>query len=373
MNLRFGGTQWLNYPIRIAVALGGIAAGCLPYNFEICGHCRVVPKSEAGLRAQLTDEIATVYVADGDLVDAGSVVATLVGRDVDADLAKAKADVEFATAFLKQMRSGYRAEDIAAAVSKLESVTSQLAYAEQQVDRNSNLLGKSAVAQSAYEKSISSRDSLKSEMAAVKENVSKLQAGYRQEEIDEAKAKLAKAEAEFELQTKKASLKEIKSPIRGIICKPVIEAMAGHTVVPGDLIAVVQDREQLLVQVMADEAAAYHVKKGMPVKLRLWGNYGGLITGRVDRIVATAVDEGKLAAEGFRTDRESTMMQQRYPDSHWRYIQVMVALDESSTRESLMPGMTGEARIVVADDSFWGAVTRDLGRLVFVEVWSWLP
>ncbi|WP_029246526.1 HlyD family secretion protein [Schlesneria paludicola] len=373
MNLRFGGTQWLNYPVRIAVALGGVAAGCLPYNFEICGHCHIVPRSEAGLRSQLTDEIAMVYVGDGDLVDAGSVVARLVGRDVDADFAKARADVEYATAFLKQMQSGYRPEDIAAAVSKLESVTSQLSYAEQQVDRNSNLLGKSAVAQSAYEKSISSRDSLKSEMAAVKENVSKLQAGYRQEEIDEAKAKLAKAEAELQLQTKKNALKEIKSPIRGTICKPAIEAIAGHTVVPGDLIAVVQDREQLLVQVMADEAAAYHVKKGMPVKIRLWGNYGGLITGRVERIVATAVDEGKLATEGFRTDRESTLMQQRYPDSHWRYIQVMVKLDENAARESLMPGMTGEARIVVAEDSFWGALTRDLGRLVLVEVWSWLP
>ncbi|HEY2761497.1 MAG TPA: HlyD family efflux transporter periplasmic adaptor subunit [Pirellulales bacterium] len=371
MSIRFGGSWFVRWPVRSFVLLGIVLAGFLPYKFEVGGHCRIVAQSEVGLRCQLQDEIGHIYAADGQQVEENGLVATLVGRDVDAQLVQAKSEVIYCEAYLKLAKEGFRDEDVAAAADKVVSLESSLTFAEADLKRQKDLLGRSAAAPNEYDRALSVRDSAKASLAAGQEVYNKLKAGYRQEGIDEAEAKLAKAKADLDLAEKKSALKEIRSPIRGTLSTPSIELHEHQAVVAGDLIAVVQDRSTLNVEILADEAAAAEVRKGMDVKIRLWGNYGDLLSGKVERVAISAISEAESAAEPFRTDKESTRAQQRYPDDHWRYVRIIAKLEEPN--DKLLPGMTGEARIVISDDCFWGTLVRDINRLIFVEVWSWLP
>lgn len=69
MTIRFGGRWLVRWPVRWLVLAGVLAAGLLPYKFEVGGHCRIVPQSEFGLRCQLQDEIDRIYVTDGQQVE----------------------------------------------------------------------------------------------------------------------------------------------------------------------------------------------------------------------------------------------------------------------------------------------------------------
>jgi multidrug efflux pump subunit AcrA (membrane-fusion protein) len=233
------------------------------------------------------------------------------------------------------------------------------------------LLSRSAAATNEYEHALSTRDSTKATLAGAQANYDKLKAGYRPEEIEQAAAKLAKAKAQLQLAVQKCKLTEIRSPIRGTLATPRIELHEGQTVFPGDLVAVVQDRSTLYAEILADEAAAAEVQNGMSVKVRLWGNYGDLVTGTVEHVAISAVSEAVTAAEPFRSDRESNQTQMRFPEDHWRYVRILAKFDNVDPR--LLPGMTGEARIVVADDCLWATLWRDVRRIALVEVWSWLP
>jgi multidrug resistance efflux pump len=371
MAIRYGGSWHVRWPIRTLVLLVIVLVGMLPYKYEVGGQCRIVPTSEFGVRSQLQDELQRIYARDGDSVEANGVIAKLVGRDSEAERAEAKADVDDAEAFYKMTKSGFRAEDIAAAEDQVASLTSALTFADAELKRQKDLLSRSAAATNEYEHALSTRDSTKANLAAAQSNYDKLRAGYRAEEIDQAAAKLAKAKAQLHLAEQKCTLTEIRSPIRGTLATPTIEMHEGQAIFPGDLIAIVQDRSTLYAQILADEAAAAEVQPGMEVKIRLWGNYGELLTGKVERVAISAVSEASSAAEPFRTDRESSQTQQRYPDDHWRYVRILAKFEDTNVK--LLPGMTGEARIVVADDCFWATMWRDVRRIALVEVWSWLP
>jgi multidrug resistance efflux pump len=369
--IRYGGRWFLRWPLRLLILAGIVAAGFLPYNHEIGGQCRVVAVREVALRAQLQDEIAEILVADGDQVMAGQVIATLSGREERAALAEAEADVEYAEANLKQVETGPREEDITKAANMVAMWQSQVEYWDGEHKRQKGLVASQAGAVNSMEKALSSFNSAKSMLISAQEEERKLRAGHRDETIAAAQSRVSKAIAHLRLQEQRMPLCEIKCSMTGTISTPGLQLRAGQTVSPGDLIAVVRDQSSLRLEVLADEAAADSVHTGQVVKARLWGLYGDLITGLVSQVGFATTDKAQFIIEPFRSDRETRQEQARFPGSDTRFLKVVVGFEKADPR--LLPGMTGEARIVVGEDYFWNALWRPIKRFLLVEVWSWLP
>lgn len=369
--IRYGGAWFLRWPLRLLLLAGVVAAGFLPYKFEVGGRCRVVAGREVALRAQLQDEIAEVLVADGDQVSADQTIATLAAREEHARLAESQADVDYAEANLKQLQTGPREEDITKAVHMAAMWRSQVEYWEAEHKRQEGLVANQAGALNAMEKALSSHNSAKAMLIAAEEEERKLRAGSRDETIAAAQALLDKALATLELQQQRTPLKEIRSSMAGTVSTPGLKLRVGQTVSPGDLIAVVRDLSSLQLEVLADESAAESVQPGQEVKIRLWGRYGELITGKVERVASAASDKAQLIIEPYRTDRENRQEQARFHESDNRYVKVIVAFSQADPQ--VLPGMTGEARVVVGEDYFWNALWRPIKRFLLVEVWSWLP
>lgn len=369
--IRFGGSPLLRWPIRIGLLVMLIGAGFLPYKYEVGGGCRVVAVEEAAIRAQLNDEIAKILVEDGDSVQAGQVIATLAARDERAALAEAKADVDYAAANLKLLEDGPRAEELTKAKEMVGMWNSQVDFWTTEHQRQKGLVDSHAGSLSEMEKAFSSLMSAKSMQSAAKEELGKLESGHQEATIAAARAQLEKAKASLAFQQEQAPLIEIRSTINGTVSTPGVRLRTGQAVSPGDLIAVVRDVSSLKVEVLADEAAASTVEPGQPVKIRLWGLYGQLVSGTVESKEPMASEKAELTIEEFRSDRETRQEQIRFQESDDRFVKILVSLDEPNP--SLVPGLTGEARVVVADSCFWNALWRPIERFALVEVWSWLP
>lgn len=85
------------------------------------------PVHAVNLAFQTTGVVASVNAAVGDRVNAGSVIARLDTRDLQAQLAQAKADVDTQTAKLQSLEAGSRPEDIASARAALQKAEQDLA------------------------------------------------------------------------------------------------------------------------------------------------------------------------------------------------------------------------------------------------------
>jgi multidrug resistance efflux pump len=373
--VRGGGSWWLRWPIRfVLLAAGLVALAVTPYNYEVCGECRILPGSQCGVRSQLSDEIVRMYVSEGGYVQPGDMIATLSGVEVRAQLAEAEAQLKHDEAELDLLVSGPLDEQVQMAADRVESAKAAYDHAQIELDRNRVMFGRGAISAADLDKYITSRDSAQEKLDSAREKLWKLKEGYRSERVRAAEALVKKDEEKVAYYKEQVKKTDIRTPIGGHVVLPYMEQRVGHHVNPGDLVTVVQDTTTLQVEIAADDVAALDLKEGMVVKVRLYGTWGRLLTGRVQRITLTSETDGKWGNMPVRTDKE--MYQEQQVNSQTKngsyHVRVYATLDEAPA--NLSPDMTGYARIIVdEDDQLWRSVARPLARFLRTEVWYWLP
>jgi hypothetical protein len=369
--IRGGGPWWFRWSVRIAVAASIVVLGFLPYHYEIGGDFRVAPKQERGLRSLLADELAEVRIQDGQDVPADYVVAVLSAREEESAVELAKAELKQAQANLDLLRAGSRPEDIQLAELQLELYQTQTAFRENELTRVKKLRESNSATPQELERAQRASDVATSMVEIAKERLGKVKNGPRAEEVQEAEAAVEAAKVKLDLNQRKLALREIKTPIAGRIASPGLAAKQGQFLQEGELLAVVQDISQVHAEMAADEAAAANIKVGMPVKLRLNGTYGELLMGKVSAIHAHAQPYPHFANASVRSDREQSLQGAKLDGDEDRFVAVVIDLDDREYQ--VVPGMTGYARVVVANDYFWSVLGRSLARFFRVDVWSWLP
>lgn len=123
--LVWGGYELWFAPKTIAYDTATAARGTLVQIVSVTGN--TAPVHGVQLAFQTTGVIAAVNAAVGSHVDAGSIIASLDTRDLQAQLAQAKANVDTQTADLQSLQAGSRPEDIAAAQAALGKAQQDLA------------------------------------------------------------------------------------------------------------------------------------------------------------------------------------------------------------------------------------------------------
>ena len=136
----------------------------------------VQPVQRVNLSPKGSGRIAELFVEQGDRVAAGQIVARMESRDVEAQLAQAKAREASVRAKLAQIEAGNRSEDIASARARLEQAEASLAQVQ---------------AGSRVEEVAGARARLQQTQAGLQ----RLRAGSRVEEVSQARARLAQAQA----------------------------------------------------------------------------------------------------------------------------------------------------------------------------------
>ncbi|KAA1193848.1 secretion protein HlyD [Photorhabdus heterorhabditis] len=168
-------------------------------------------------------KLASLQVDEGDTITANQVIGQLDNAPFINALNKAKATRDSAKAHLAMMEYGYRTEEIAQVRSEVAQREAAWRFADNFLKRQQGLWQSKVISANELEDAKTNRNQALAALQAAKDKLNQFQAGYRKEEITEAKGQLAQAEAtvaqaELDLQDT-----HLTSPSPGTILTRAIE------------------------------------------------------------------------------------------------------------------------------------------------------
>jgi HlyD family secretion protein len=145
--------------------------------------------------AEASEPILALAVTEGARVQAGDLILSLDPRRTDAQLAQAQAEQRKAEAALAELRHGTRIETIDAARATLAGAESTQTNAKRERDRLAEIRKRGLIAQADLDNADTALRTASASAGAARANLSELLNGTRIEDIDQAEAALASAQA----------------------------------------------------------------------------------------------------------------------------------------------------------------------------------
>ena len=242
---------------RLAI-FAAIAAAMLYFiktDFKISGEFRILPIHNAEVRAEVEGIIEEIVRDEGDVVNAGDLIARLSDRDYRAELEKIKAEITEKDAKLKMLRAGARAEEI-------ELARTTVAKGEERVKHSRSLLD---MEKSLYEEKLSSKKDFEtaaeiaalraSELEESKGTLKLLLAGTRPEQIEATEAELSRLSAQQRYLQSQLERLRIVSAIAGIVTTHRLKERLGNDLKKGELLAEVHQLKTVNAEIAVPESA----------------------------------------------------------------------------------------------------------------------
>ncbi|MGD0960485.1 MAG: secretion protein HlyD [Methylomonas sp.] len=189
---------------------------------------------EVNLGFRVSGRLAKLEFDEGDKIKSGEMIATLDDEPYRNQAASAKAQVQSLRARLKLRQTGNRPQEIAQARSLVREREATAANAKRLLERSEKTLDAKGISAQDRDNADANYREAVARLASARENLDLLEAGFRVEDISQAKADLAQAEAALasaELQVKDSIL---TAPADGVILTRAQEAgailQAGATV-----------------------------------------------------------------------------------------------------------------------------------------------
>lgn len=399
-----------NIGIPLAVLVGIMFL--VEMDLRISGEFHVFPSRNTDVRTEVDGLVTEILVKEGDTVAKGTVVAKLSERDLRAESAKTKAEIEQLGAKLKMLRFGPRKEEIdvarnsvetarskrekavrqyeeaqemkrerlAKAHSTLEKAQERVKYKNNEVMRlrglaDTGLISRKdldaaeedrsvrnkEVEEASGELSLIAADNLAGARNAqsvaekeLSEGESRLQvllAGSRKEELESTQAEIDRLEAQHQYLFEQIRLLDVVAPASGTVTTPTKELrdMLGHYVKKGDLIASVQELTTVRAEISISEKEIADVQPGQKVVLKA-------------RAFPETSFEGTVLSV-------ATKAKERVDSTSGSTLIVLTELDNPSML--LKPDMTGNAKIFCGPRTLFEIMTRRIARYFRVEFWSW--
>ena len=151
------------------------------------GH---VEATQVRLATKIGGTLEWFPLEEGDHVAAGQEIARIETVDLELMLATARAERDLAAADLSLRQAGFRREEIAAARAQAAALQTELVAAERELARFQGLLDSGSGTGKARDDALTRRDRTLQELRAAEEQLRKLEAGFRSEEIAAARARV---------------------------------------------------------------------------------------------------------------------------------------------------------------------------------------
>jgi HlyD family secretion protein len=151
--------------------------------------------------AEVSEPVVALEVKEGDVVQAGQVLLRLDPRRTEAQLAGARADVRRLAAQLDELRHGARVETVDAARAQLQRAESDAANARRTRDRALELRKSGTIAQATLDDAGNALRMAQASANAARAQLTELLHGTRPEQLEQAEAALAVAQANVQRLT----------------------------------------------------------------------------------------------------------------------------------------------------------------------------
>jgi putative peptide zinc metalloprotease protein len=179
-------------------------------------------------------------------------------------------------------------------------------------------------------------------------NLELVKVGAKPEQVAAAEAQLKGWQDEREYYREKIGQSIYSMPFHGTLVATRLREKQGSFIEKGELLALVEDTQQVLLQLEVPEPEIASVHVGAAVRARLPAYFEDNVAGSVTAIESTV------------TEQDSGPV-----------VRVSVLLDNREGR--LKSGMSGFAKIACEVEPLWKVLSPAIVRFFKVEVWSWLP
>jgi HlyD family secretion protein len=222
------------------------------------------------LVAEASEPIVTLHVREGDAVTAGQLLAELDPASQAARLAAARATRDQAAHRRDELTRGPRIEQIQQARAQLAGAEAQRLAAEQEFTRVSRLVAQRLVANSTLDARRADRDATAASARAAKAQLTELERGTRIEQLDQAAAALAAAEAEVQLLEVSAARLAIHAPRSGVV--DALPYKQGERPPTGAPVIVMVADDQPFARVYVPEPQRSRAVPGTSARIRIDGS-----------------------------------------------------------------------------------------------------
>lgn len=227
---------------------------------------------------QVSGKIEKIFFDEGDEVKEGALVARIDKKDYQLRVEEARNNVKLAQAQLDLILAGSRAEDIEAAKEKVREAKAALDLAEADFRRIEQVYKSGSATQKQYDDAKAAAERARAVYAAAEQNLARLQAGARKEEIEVAKAQVELAKSRLAMAEKALSDCEIFSPISGVVTTKTRED--GEIVAAGMPILTISKLDEVWLSVYVPEPRLADVKLGDEAFVKVDG-HPELLKGKV--------------------------------------------------------------------------------------------
>ena len=277
-----------------------VTRGPIALLISATGNLKALSTVEVG--SQVSGQVLSVNVDFNDAVKKGTVIATIDPANFQARLTQAQADLTASLA------------NLSAAHANLGEAQATLRNLEAEYARKRQVFARKLISRSEYDAALSARDQALARLASA-------QAGIKVAQSQVAQRRAAVQNAELDVQ-----YTVIRAPVDGVVLSRTVEP--GQTVAASFqtpvLFSIAEDLSQMQIDLNIDEADVGQVRQGLSVRFTVDAFPGHEYAGEVRQVRLAASNTANVIT---------------YP----------VVVDVANADGSLLPGMTANAEVLVAN------------------------
>ena len=280
-------------PLLLSSALPGSILGAVLL-LSACGH-----RPEPRLRLSGNIEVVQVEasfrlggrvlerpVDEGQVVQAGQLLARLEAKDLEQTVAMRQADAATARAALDALLAGSRKEEIETARAALEQAKADLRRLEPDEVRLRDLQRQGILSARDYEATKAALEAARAKVWQTDQQATLVQKGPRKEDIEQGRARLDQATQALALAQTQLGYATLLAPTSGVILSKNIEPM--EFVSPGTSVLTMANLGQVWLRAYVEEGDLGRVKVGQKARVSSDTYPGKQYEGRVSFIASEA-------------------------------------------------------------------------------------
>ncbi len=317
-------------PIILKALAGGallLASSCRSHEknrLSLSGNIEVI-QVEASFR--VAGKVLERPVDEGQVVQAGQLLARLDAKDLEQQVAMRHADAATARAALDALLAGSRKEEIEASKAALEQANADLKRLEPDEVRLRDLQQKGILSIRDYEATRALLEAARAKVRQADQQYTLVRIGPRKEDIDQARARFEQAQQALALAQTQLGYATLTAPTSGVILSKNIEPL--EYVAPGTSVVTLANLDQVWLRAYLEESDLGRVKVGQKASITTDTYPGKRYEGRVSFISS----EAEFTPKSVQTRKERSRLVYR------------IKIDIRNLAMELKPGMPADAEI----------------------------
>lgn len=241
--------------------------GCQPAPDQ--GMVGTLERNRITLTLESAEPIAAIHVADGTMVDAGTLLLEQDDARMALELSRLEAERDLAAARLAELRRGPREEAIREAQALLESAQAETVNANAELERTRDVFERGLSNQSTLDRAETRYATARAQERARRESLDALLHGTTAEELQQAAAAVKAAEAAVSEARLSLERTKLHAPVDGMVDK--VLARLGERPVPGQPVAILLDSARTYARVYVPEHLKSRITPGDELRVIIDG------------------------------------------------------------------------------------------------------